>query len=82
MALIEGGADPNARDEWGMTPLHRAAYFNSNPSVPSVITALIEGGANPAAIDINGFTPFDYALENEALRGTDAYWLLSEARFE
>ena len=81
-ALIEGGADPNARTKDGFTPLHMAAQHNSNPSVPSVVMALVEGGANPAAIDIDGFTPFDYALENDALRGTDAYWLLSDARFE
>ena len=78
-ALIKGGANPNARTVDGLTPLHVAADLNSSPSV---IMALIEGGADPAAIDIDGFTPFDYAQENERLRGTDAYWRLSDARFE
>ena len=73
MVLIEGGADPNARNELGMTPLHNAAAYNSNPSVPSVIKALIEGGADPGARDVGGNTPFDYAKNNEALKGTDAY---------
>ena len=78
-ALIEGGADSGARSEGGLTPLHMAAYNNANPFV---IKALIEGGANPAARDEDGFTPFDYAKDNEALKGTDAYWLLNEGRFE
>ena len=76
-ALIEGGADPGARAEKGATPLHVAAALNPNPSV---IKALIEGGANPTARDEYGKVPFDYA--GEALKGTDAYWLLNEARFE
>ena len=78
-ALIEGGADPGAPGGGGTTPLHGAAMFNSNPSV---IKALIEAGANPGARDDAGKVPFDYAKENEALKGTDAYWLLSDGRFE
>ena len=78
-ALIEGGANPGARDDEGATPLHMAAANNVNPSV---IKALIEAGANPGARDYDGFTPFNYAKENEALKGTEAYWLLYEALFE
>ena len=48
----------------------------------SVIAALIEVGADPGARDEEGKTPFDYAQDNEALRGTDAYWRLNEGRFE
>ena len=79
MALIEGGADPGARDKYGKTPLHRAAARNDNPSV---ITALIEGGADPGARDDAGRTPFDYAKDNEALKGTEPYWLLRDGRCE
>ena len=61
------------------TPLHTAAGNNTNPSV---IKALIEGGANPGARDDDGKFPFDYAKDNEALKGTDAYRLLKEGRFE
>ena len=68
-----------ARSEYGTTLLHAAAYRTTNPSV---IKALIEAGANPAARDVDGKVPFDYAKENEVLKGTDAHWLLYEARFE
>ena len=63
----------------GDTPLRYAAMFNSTPSV---IKALIEGGADPGARNDDGKVPFDYAKENEALKGMDAYWLLNEGRFE
>ena len=77
--LIEGGADPNARMGGNGTPLHVAALESSNPSV---IVALIEGGADIGARDDDGMTAFDYAKENEALKGTDAYWLLNEGRLK
>ena len=79
-ALIEAGADPGAADRaLRRKPLHLAEAHNSNPSV---ITALIEAGADPGARDDAGKTPFDHAKDNETLKGTEAYWLLNEARFE
>ena len=75
-AALAAGADPGARAAGGNTPLHVAATFNANPSV---IVALIEGGADPGARNEDGKTPFDYAKNNEALKGTDAYWLLNES---
>ena len=77
-ALIGGGADLGARTKSGRTPLHVAAAN----AAPSVVTALIEGGADPGARDEWGKTPFDYAEDNEALRGTEAYWRLNDGRFE
>ena len=78
-AALSAGADPGARMEDGATPLHVAAFKNDNPSV---IAALLAAGADPGARDDADKTPFDYAKDNEALKGTDAYWLLNEGRFE
>ena len=78
-ALLQSGADVNARNASGATPLHWAAFRNSNPDV---ITALLEGGADGSIEDDNGRTPFDLAKDNEALKNTDAYWALNDARFK
>ena len=74
-ALLAVGAWVNIP---GHSPLHHAARFANNPAV---IEALLSAGADASARDPNGKTPWDYAQENEALRGTDAYWLLNDARF-
>lgn len=79
VALTTVGADHGARNENDDTPLHRAAAENASPSV---IEALIEGGAESVARTESGEMPFDYAKGNEALQGTEAYWMLNEARFE
>ena len=57
-AALAAGADSNARNEIGNTPLHYAATGNDNLSV---IKALIEGGANPGARDKYGRTPLHVA---------------------
>ncbi len=48
----------------------------------SEVKAALSAGADPGARDDAGRTPFDYAKDNKALKGTEAYWLLNEARFE
>ena len=77
-ALIEAGTKVNARGPGGYAPLHRAAMGNENPAVA---TALLEAGANPRAKANNGKMPIDYAMDNEALKGSKVYWRLNDARF-
>ncbi len=49
-ALVSAGADPNARDREGSTPLH-TAWTNPNPAV---VRALLRTGADPLARDERG----------------------------
>jgi len=65
-----------ARTDEGMTPLMDAAMNNHNPEV---ITTLLKAGADAKAKDSAGKTAFDYAQNNEKLKGTDAYRKLQEA---
>ena len=76
---LQAGADPNARDEDGETPLHAAAENIANPSV---IAVLLDAGADPKVLDNDGKLPFDYAEDNEKIKGTNAYWKLNDARFQ
>ena len=77
-ALLKAGADIEARSEDGKTALVFAAKCSKNPEV---ILALLEGGADGSATDDDGMTAFDYAKENQAIKGTDAYWKLKEAQY-
>ena len=70
----------NAQEDlYSWTPLHYAARFSRNPAV---IETLLEAGADASARDNEGKIPWDYAQENEALRGTDAWWRLREGGLE
>ena len=57
--LVARGADPNARDAGGCTPLHYAAWNNPDGAVTA---ALFEAGADPEACDGHGRKPLDYAI--------------------
>ena len=80
--LITSGASLEARDIGGYTPLHRAALYDLGGHAGHVIEALLEAGANPVARNNARETPWDLAQENEALKGSDAYWRLNDARFD
>ncbi|KAK7793506.1 hypothetical protein R5R35_001842 [Gryllus longicercus] len=57
LELLEAGADPNAVDDEGQTPLHYAAAANEH----TVIRILLTYDANLDARDNAGRTPIDLA---------------------
>ena len=59
----------------------RLRRLYGEPHAGSVIGALLNAGANPMARNAAGRTPWDLAQENDALKGTGAYWRLNDARF-
>lgn len=58
--LLDGGADPNARQQEGFTPLHEAAFNGSEP----IVDVLLQHGADPALRSNDGKTAADFAAEN------------------
>ncbi len=64
--LLEAGSDPNARDDFGSTPLHSGVQ-NRNPVVTS---HLLASGSDPNAENNNGYTPLHFAHLNANARVT------------
>ena len=58
MACIRAGMDVHVRDEYGATPMHKAAWRSP---YPAVITALLAAGADINARDEDGDTPLHHA---------------------
>lgn len=65
-ALLAAGANPNAKDEAGRTPLlyalHPALFRQDAPS-PALITELLRAGANANVRDREGVTPLVRAVQ-------------------
>jgi ankyrin repeat protein len=60
--LIRAGADPNACDASGVTPLHRAVRTRC----AAAVRALLEGGADPRRTNGSGSTPLNLSSETPA----------------
>ena len=76
--LLDAGADVNARNEDGLTALIAAALSGTAENVK----VLLDAGADASHKDKDGKTAWDLAQDNEKLKGTDAYWMLNDARFK
>ena len=62
--LLEAGADPDACDVDGETPLHRAVGSGWSPSCSDMVKHLVEGGADPDPVESqHGRTPLNLAAE-------------------
>jgi ankyrin repeat protein len=60
--LVAGGADVNAQDDIGYTPLHTAVYWRQGREL---VETLIAAGASVDARDVTGRTPLELALAIE-----------------
>ena len=66
--LLDAGADINAPDKNGATPLHRAVRTRCADAVKS----LLEAGADPTIRNKPGSTPFHLAVQNTGRGGSGA----------
>ena len=64
--LIEAGADPNATDKSGVTPLHRAVRTRC----AAAVKALLEAGADPRRSNKSGSTPMLLATQSTGRGGS------------
>ena len=79
-ALLQGGADLNARDINGMTPLHWATLRMEK----AVVVALLNAGADPTARADHGLTPLhvlvmQFGANDDATEAVALVNILAEA---
>ena len=71
--LLENGAEPNALDNFKMSPLHCVFLLNEyEKAVVEAIEELVKYGGNINAQDVNGKTPLHRAIELNSYTGTKA----------
>jgi ankyrin repeat protein len=75
------GADLSAKCNDGSTPLHFATRYFSDKGA-GTIQVLLNAGVDLKTKDKHGKTAWDYARENEELKGTADYWALNDARYK
>ena len=76
--LLDAGADVKSMNVNGLTALMWAAGSGTAENVK----VLLDSGADGSVKDSKGKTAWDHAQSNEKLKGTDAYWMLNDARFK
>ena len=78
-ALLAAGAEVDARDDAGYTPLHAAAWRSRNPTV---LELLLEAGADPDARTDAGETPLEMAWTRRPVQKRELLAGWREARSE
>ena len=74
--LIKFGANPDARDYWGETPLHMSHNM-------AVLRVLLDSGADPNAEDSNGDIPLHvHANDKDLTRALIEYGAVSSKRVQ
>ena len=63
-ALVDRGADPNARNQQGDMPLHNLVLMDN----PSIIAALLDAGAEPNSRTDNNFYASTYSRRQQQSR--------------
>ena len=75
-ALLARGANPDLRDNNGMSPMHMASLNNH----PNIIRKLRSAGGDPTLRSLRGYTPFELGSTNEVRHVIDVLHRHSRSR--